>query len=140
MTYQSLGHMTDDGYMTDGGYRSKLSSVRIIWNRRLQHFWVQGNVEPQFLNPTVTIKMISPYFEKTMCSIMDELGEPNTLRNLKRNCSKCKLLIVRSFKMDATTQGLPVQSLVCSKGEVEVVGFCARRQSRFDWLTIGQGI
>lgn len=137
-TYRSQGYITDTGIAFEA-YCTKASSVRILWNRRLQHFGVPGNVEPQFLNPKVKLQMISSYFEKTMCGIMDELGETSTLRELQRNGERCKLLIVRSFKMDATTQGLPVQALVCCRSEIGKVGVRAGRQSRFDWLTIGQG-
>lgn len=136
--YRSLGYMTEDGIAFEA-YCTAVSSVRVLWNTTHGHFGVKQSTPPQFLNPKVTVKSLSRLIEVTLGSIMSELGDADVPRRLRRNNDRCKLFMVRSFKMDSTTQGLPVQSLVCSTAEEEIAGHRARRQSRFDWVTVSQG-
>jgi hypothetical protein len=76
------------------------------------------------------VEDISKFLESEIVATMEHLQEePLSLKSLKRNSDRCKLLLLKSYKVDSTPQGLPVHSLVCSRGEVEYVGGRAKQQS-----------
>jgi len=137
-SYRSLGYITGEGIAFEA-YCTAVSSTRIWWNTTHNHFGVKQLGHPQFLNPKLTVRAISRQFEVNLSQIMSQRGEPDVFKRLQRNSDKCKLLMVRGFKMDSTTQGLPVQSIVCNMAEEETAGVRGRRQSRFDWVTISRG-
>lgn len=129
-----------ENYTTEEGivYRascSKDSSVRILWNHRRGLFSTREN-DVAFINPVVTVEAVSKFLEAELTATMVHIGEEFNMKALKRNSTDCELLLVRSFKIDSTSQGLPVHSLVCSTGEIENVGSRARRKRRFDWISI----
>ena len=106
--------------------------MRVVWSHTRRVFTVRDAV--QFLNPLVSVEDMSRFLESEVVATTEHLQEPLSLKSLKRNSDRCKLLLVKSYKVDSAPQGLPVHSLVCSRGEVEYVGGRAKQQSRLDWI------
>lgn len=111
------------------------SSVRVLWSR-LRGVFSTREKEVPFINPVVTVEAVSRILETEIVRTMEHLQREFSMADLKRNSTACQLLLVRSYKVDSTSQGLPVQSLTCSTAEVGVLGSRAGRQRRFDWIHI----
>ena len=114
---------------------SSNSSVRVLWSRSRGTFSTREKDVP-YIHPVLTVEVVSKFVETEIVSTMDHLHRDFSIADLKRNSTACQLLLVRSYKVDSTSQGLPVHSLTCSTADVEVVGSRARRQRRFDWISI----
>ena len=114
---------------------SSNSSVRVLWSRRRGTFSTREKNVP-YIHPVLTVEVVSRFLETEIVSTTDHLHREFSVADLKRNSTACQLLLVRSYKVDSTSQGLPVHSLTCSTADVEVVGSSARRQRRLDWISV----
>lgn len=135
MTHRSEAYTTEDGVLFRASCSTD-SSVRVLWSHR-RRVWSTRETDVAYINPLVTVEDVSPILETELVATLVHLGEDDfSIRTLKRNSKDCELLLVRSYKVDSTSQGLPVHSLVCSKGELATTGSRARPKRRFDWITI----
>lgn len=134
MIHRTEAYMTEDGVLFRASC-SRDSSVRVLWSHR-RHVFSTRETNVAFINPLVTVEAVSQLLETELVATMAHLGKEFSIRALKRNSKDCELLLIRSYKVESTSQGLPTHSLVCSTGEVETTGSRARRKRRFDWITI----
>lgn len=134
-THRSQAYSTEDNIVFRASTSSE-TSLRVLWNHRTRVFETRGGGEVAFINPVVTLHDVSRFLESEICSAMTDLGKPFRLGDLKRNSTACQLLLVRSYKVESTSQGIPEHSLVCNRAEVQVVGSRASRRRRFDWISI----
>ena len=135
MIHRSEAYTTEDGVLFRASCSTD-SSVRVLWSHR-RRVWSTRETDVAYINPLVTVEDVSPVLETELVATLEHLGEDDfRIGTLKRNSKDCELLLVRGYRVDSTSQGLPVHSLVCSKGEVETTGSRARPKRRFDWITI----